>query len=319
MAQWADCIWQMMRQFPTAFEINEFFLLELIEMVYVCKFGTFLFNTEGERRRAGVNKKTVSFWSVVNTKPDKYRNAHYKPYSGLIFPETSVRRLWVWEGLFFRDCTSLPPPEDSCPAVELEERLQAQGGQLQALAQTQSLELRCAQLQEQNLLLRKALNQVFNPPSSLLPARLAWVGVAARDWTDGSSLSAAALACVRSRALACVPSLRAPYLTSALRVAILFSALGVVPCDPLLCVPRSLALRALALRALALRALACCALSLHTGHVARAQRRADGGATACRRTHGGAAAAGGQACVIRVVTSNHAGGRGFAWQLVGAA
>ena len=169
IAQWADCIWQMMRQFPTAFEINEFFLLELIEMVYVCKFGTFLFNTEGERRRAGVNKKTVSFWSVVNTNADKYRNPHYKPYSGLIFPETSVRRLWVWEGLFFRDCTSLPPPEDSCPAVQLEERLQAQRAQLQALAQTQSFELRCAQLEEQNLLLRKALNQVSSPPSSLLP------------------------------------------------------------------------------------------------------------------------------------------------------
>jgi hypothetical protein len=45
MAQWADCIWQMMRQFPTAFELNEAYLLELIEMVHVCKFGTFLFNT----------------------------------------------------------------------------------------------------------------------------------------------------------------------------------------------------------------------------------------------------------------------------------
>lgn len=71
-----------------------------------------------------------------------------------------MRRLWVWEGLFFRDCTSLPPPEDSCPAVELEERLQTQREQLQALAQNQSLELRCAQLEEQNLLLRKCLNQV---------------------------------------------------------------------------------------------------------------------------------------------------------------
>ncbi|EKX40604.1 hypothetical protein GUITHDRAFT_75440 [Guillardia theta CCMP2712] len=120
IAQWADCIWQMMRQFPTAFEVNEELLLELIEMVHVCKFGTFLFNSECERRRAGVHKKTVSFWSHVNMNLDRYRNPHYVKYPGLIFPETSVRRLYVWEKLFFRDCTSLPPPQDHCPSIELE-------------------------------------------------------------------------------------------------------------------------------------------------------------------------------------------------------
>ena len=71
IAQWADCIWQMMRQFPTAFEVNEELLLELFEMVHVCKFGTFLFNSECERRRAGVHKKTVSFWSHVNMNLDR--------------------------------------------------------------------------------------------------------------------------------------------------------------------------------------------------------------------------------------------------------
>ena len=72
-----------------------------------------------------MHKKTVSFWSMINSNLEKYRNPHYVPYSGLIFPETSVRRLWVWERLFFRDCTSLPPPQDHCPAPALERQAEA--------------------------------------------------------------------------------------------------------------------------------------------------------------------------------------------------
>jgi hypothetical protein len=160
IAQWADCIWQMMRQFPTAFEINETHLLELIEMVYVCKFGTFLFNTEAERRRAGVHKKTVSFWSMINSNLDKYRNPHYKPYAGLIFPETSVRRLWLWEGLFFRDCTSLPPPQDSCPSIELKAEVRTLSQEVQACRSVQDWEQRCAELEAVQQQLTKDLEQV---------------------------------------------------------------------------------------------------------------------------------------------------------------
>ena len=172
MAQWCDCIWQMMRQFPTAFEINQAFLLELIEMVHVCKYGTFLFNTEGERRRAGVQKKTVSLWSGVNSNLDKFCNPHYKPYAGLIFPETSVRRLWVWEGLFFRDCSSLPPPQDVCPCVDLEQQIKSQAEQLVILAPARNLQHRCTDLEAQTQQLNKALQQVSALPSPSLGARL---------------------------------------------------------------------------------------------------------------------------------------------------
>jgi hypothetical protein len=147
LAQWADGIWQMMRQFPTAFEFSEALLLELIDMAYVCKFGSFLFNSESERRRAGVHKRTVSFWSHVLTNLDKYTNAHYIKYPGLIFPETNVRRLWLWEGLFFRDCTSLPPPQDRCPALSLGREATTSKARISALeAEVRELKLRNAEL-----------------------------------------------------------------------------------------------------------------------------------------------------------------------------
>uniref|UniRef100_A0A3Q2XC48 phosphatidylinositol-3,5-bisphosphate 3-phosphatase n=1 Tax=Hippocampus comes TaxID=109280 RepID=A0A3Q2XC48_HIPCM len=41
--QFVDCVWQMTRQFPAAFEFNELFLLTLLDHLYSCLFGTFLY------------------------------------------------------------------------------------------------------------------------------------------------------------------------------------------------------------------------------------------------------------------------------------
>jgi hypothetical protein len=47
--QFIDCVWQLMQQFPTQFEFNERFLLVILEHVYSCRFGTFLYNSDKER------------------------------------------------------------------------------------------------------------------------------------------------------------------------------------------------------------------------------------------------------------------------------
>ena len=106
-----------------------------------------------------MHKKTVSFWSMINSNLEKYRNPHYVPYSGLIFPETSVRRLWVWEGLFFRDCTSLPPPQDHCPAPALERQAEAAAAELAALRGTEKLQQRYDALAAEHQQLTQALQQ----------------------------------------------------------------------------------------------------------------------------------------------------------------
>ena len=47
--QWVDCVWQLWRQFPCAFEFNERFLVTLCYHVYSGRFGNFLYNCEAER------------------------------------------------------------------------------------------------------------------------------------------------------------------------------------------------------------------------------------------------------------------------------
>lgn len=45
-----DCIYQLMNQFPMAFEFNNTFLLFLSHHLYTCKYGTFLCNNDYQRK-----------------------------------------------------------------------------------------------------------------------------------------------------------------------------------------------------------------------------------------------------------------------------
>ncbi|XP_043829761.1 myotubularin-related protein 1 isoform X9 [Dromiciops gliroides] len=47
--QFIDCVWQMTKQFPSAFEFNELFLITILDHLYSCLFGTFLCNCEQQR------------------------------------------------------------------------------------------------------------------------------------------------------------------------------------------------------------------------------------------------------------------------------
>ena len=47
--QFIDCVWQISKQFPHALEFNEYFLITILDHLYSCRFGTFLYNTERER------------------------------------------------------------------------------------------------------------------------------------------------------------------------------------------------------------------------------------------------------------------------------
>ncbi len=53
MTQFLDCVWQVMKQYPTALQFNEFFLITLHDHLYSNQFGTFLGNNEKERLDMG--------------------------------------------------------------------------------------------------------------------------------------------------------------------------------------------------------------------------------------------------------------------------
>ncbi|KTF76850.1 hypothetical protein cypCar_00032952 [Cyprinus carpio] len=50
MDQFLECVWQLMQQFPCAFEFNERFLIQLHTHIYSCQYGNFICNCQKERR-----------------------------------------------------------------------------------------------------------------------------------------------------------------------------------------------------------------------------------------------------------------------------
>jgi len=79
--QFADCVSQLLHQFPTEFEFNEFLLSELVEHIYSCRFGTFLLNNDGERTKSKLSMRTQSLWSFLlhDRLRQCYINKSYRP------------------------------------------------------------------------------------------------------------------------------------------------------------------------------------------------------------------------------------------------
>ncbi|KAH9980851.1 protein-tyrosine phosphatase-like protein [Lactifluus volemus] len=77
--QFLEAVRNIQRQFPTRFEFNELFLRDLHTHLYSCQFGTFLFNSERDRREGATG--TVSVWDYMNSPPqaETYVNPDYNP------------------------------------------------------------------------------------------------------------------------------------------------------------------------------------------------------------------------------------------------
>ncbi|XP_076418218.1 myotubularin isoform X5 [Peromyscus maniculatus bairdii] len=68
--QFIDCVWQMSKQFPTAFEFNERFLITILDHLYSCRFGTFLFNCESARERQQPNPVEQRYMELLALRDD---------------------------------------------------------------------------------------------------------------------------------------------------------------------------------------------------------------------------------------------------------
>ena len=143
--QWLDCVWQLWRQMPCAFEFTESALIFILEHVYSCRFGTFLYNNERERHAQNVAMKTVSIWTVLidPRHASQFINPCYAPVAGAIYPNCSMKKLQVWEGAYMRHDpearvrTGLAVAERSAAALwrykRLREKLRSMGMDLDDL------------------------------------------------------------------------------------------------------------------------------------------------------------------------------------------
>ncbi|KAJ2695851.1 phosphatidylinositol-3-phosphatase ymr1 [Coemansia sp. IMI 203386] len=103
--QFLDCMFQLCVQYPTMFEFNEVFLLDLFYYAHSAQFGTFLGNCA--RERAKFRDRTRSVWSrmLADERKDRYINELYLKDPGMaetavIVPDLGFLQYWsrMFEG-----------------------------------------------------------------------------------------------------------------------------------------------------------------------------------------------------------------------------
>eukprot|EP01101_Sappina_pedata_P011051 TRINITY_DN714_c0_g1_i1.p1 TRINITY_DN714_c0_g1~~TRINITY_DN714_c0_g1_i1.p1 ORF type:complete len:770 (-),score=209.27 TRINITY_DN714_c0_g1_i1:441-2750(-) len=100
--QFVDCVWQIMTHFPNAMEFNDKFLTSLVDNVFSCLYGTFLFDSERQRKELGLESKTVSYWYYVLSNKDLFRNPKYEHNPAVIVPPISPHAFNLWREFYMR-------------------------------------------------------------------------------------------------------------------------------------------------------------------------------------------------------------------------
>ena len=100
--QFLHAIYQIMVQYPTAFEFQQNMLLFLSDEIYSNKFGTFLFNCEKELEEHNARDITISIWSEIFLNKKKYLNPFYKEIKEPLNIKTGLQYLCIWKEFFYK-------------------------------------------------------------------------------------------------------------------------------------------------------------------------------------------------------------------------
>jgi myotubularin-related protein 6/7/8 len=88
--QCLDCIWQLMRQHPTAFQFGPTFLIALHYAVNSSEYGTFLCNSEKERLvDQQLHTRTRCLWRAMDHIAPLHTNTEYAPSPDVIIVATT--------------------------------------------------------------------------------------------------------------------------------------------------------------------------------------------------------------------------------------
>jgi myotubularin-related protein 3/4 len=93
--QWFDCIYQIARQFQSAFQFKETYLLG--HHSYSCLFGTFLCDWVNKH----TDERTFSIWPYLNDKNKAIVNNLYDDhYDEVLYPKHELVHMQLWHKLF---------------------------------------------------------------------------------------------------------------------------------------------------------------------------------------------------------------------------
>ncbi|XP_074240060.1 phosphatidylinositol-3-phosphate phosphatase MTMR7 isoform X2 [Saimiri boliviensis] len=155
--QFIECVWQLMEQFPCAFEFNERFLIHIQHHIYSCQFGNFLCNSQKERRELKIQERTYSLWAHLWKNRADYLNPlfradHSQTQGTLHLPTTPCNFMYkFWSGMYNRFEKGMQPRQsvtDYLMAVkeetqQLEEELEALEERLEKI---QKVQLNCTKV-----------------------------------------------------------------------------------------------------------------------------------------------------------------------------
>ncbi|CAI9091254.1 OLC1v1026225C1 [Oldenlandia corymbosa var. corymbosa] len=137
--QWVDCVSQLLRLYPLAFEFSSAFLVDLLDGMLSCRFGNFLCNSEKEREQAGISDSCGCLWVYLadlrasGGGSHMHYNPFYEPskHDGALLPPAAALAPTVWPQFHLRW---------SCPK-------ESEGGELEALCR--NMVKKCTELQKE--------------------------------------------------------------------------------------------------------------------------------------------------------------------------
>ncbi|XP_066574362.1 myotubularin-related protein 7 isoform X2 [Amia ocellicauda] len=104
--QFIECVWQLMEQFPCAFEYNERFLIHIHNHIYSCQYGNFMCNSQKERRDVRIRERTHSLWTHLWRNRADFMNPLYRAdhsqTQGVLRPVTAPYCFKFWRGMYNR-------------------------------------------------------------------------------------------------------------------------------------------------------------------------------------------------------------------------
>uniref|UniRef100_A0A0P5Q1A2 phosphatidylinositol-3,5-bisphosphate 3-phosphatase n=1 Tax=Daphnia magna TaxID=35525 RepID=A0A0P5Q1A2_9CRUS len=111
--QLVDCMWQLQRAHPSAFQFSERLLLHLHDHVYSSQYGTFVGNCEKDRLDLKLSDRTYSLWGNIASHLDEFLNPLYKSdaYTELLEPNLVPSNILFWRGLYCRFESGVHPRE----------------------------------------------------------------------------------------------------------------------------------------------------------------------------------------------------------------
>ncbi|OAY38940.1 hypothetical protein MANES_10G054700v8 [Manihot esculenta] len=129
--QWVDCVSQLLRMYPFAFEFSSAFLVDLLDAVLSCRFGNFFCNSEKERQQVGVSEACACMWAYLTDlrslegRSHLHYNLFYDPHKhdGPLLPPAAALAPTLWPKFHLRW---------ACPS-------EAQAGELEAQCRNMSM------------------------------------------------------------------------------------------------------------------------------------------------------------------------------------